>query len=90
MNQPRPQFDSTIQALLYDIERFLKLNPHISEESFGWFSIKQSNLLDRLRNGGDLSTRNLDRVIAYMRAPVTTNRKELPHGKANHQESAER
>lgn len=80
MSQIRPQFDNTIDALLYDIERFLEANPHISEESFGWFSIKQSNLLERLRSGGDITTRKLDAIIAYMRAPVTTKRKDADNG----------
>lgn len=83
MNQPNPQkpeFKTTIAALLYHVEQFLEANPHIDEGSFGWFSCKQSNLLERLRGGGDITTRQLDRILAYMQNPVTTFRKDAPHG----------
>lgn len=81
MSQPERQFESTIEQLLFNIEAFLDANPHISEESFGWFSIRQPELLKRLRDGGDVSTRNLDRLIAYMRNPVTSLKKEASNGK---------
>ncbi len=83
MNQPNPQETArktTIESLLDHIDQFLEANPHITEESFGWFSCKQSNLLERLRDGGDITTRRLDSIIAFMANPVLTHRKDATHG----------
>lgn len=79
MNQQEPQFTSTLEALCYHIDKFLAANPHVSEESFGWFSIKEPGLVKRLRNGRDITTRKLDAVIAYMRNPANT-KKDLRNG----------
>lgn len=81
MNQPQPQaYQWTIDRLLADLEAFLKANPHISEEQVGWFSIRQPNLLKRLRGGGDITTRKLDLVLAWLRSPVLTLKKEASDG----------
>lgn len=80
MSQKRPNFTSTREAVLWDIERFLEANPHISAESFGWFSVRQVGVVKRLRAGKDITTRNLDGIIAYLQNPVTTLKKETAHG----------
>ncbi len=65
----------TIHCLLADLERFLEANPHIAESQLGWFSIKQPNLMERLRKGGDITTRQLDRLLDWMANPVLTFKK---------------
>lgn len=60
---------STREWLLLQVEAFLKNNPHIDPESFGWRSVKDSSLVDRLRAGKDVTTRKLDMLIAYMANP---------------------
>lgn len=57
---------STVGALLQMIEAYLAANPKVTPEAFGWAAIKDSYLVTRLRNGGDITTRKLDAIIKYL------------------------
>lgn len=56
----------SIVRLLADIEMFLTENPELSAEGFGWRAIKETSLVKRLREGGDVSTRKMDAIIVFM------------------------
>lgn len=60
---------STVEWLIEQIDVFLTNNAPMSEESFGWHAIKDTSLVGRLRSGGDVTTRKLDRIIAYLHNP---------------------
>lgn len=60
---------STIEWLRTRVEEFLVKNPHITDECFGWRAVKDTKLVGRLRGGRDVTTRKLDRIIAYMAEP---------------------
>jgi hypothetical protein len=60
---------SSIQWLLGKIEEFLKNNPTISPEGFGWACSRDTSLVERLRAGGDVTTRKMDVIIAYLANP---------------------
>ncbi len=60
---------STREWLLQQVEAHLARNPGLDPESFGWRSVKDSSLVDRLRAGKDVTTRKLDALIAYMANP---------------------
>ncbi len=70
VNPPKGEkkFNSTIEWLLDKIESYLKKNAAtgLTDASFGWASIKDTGLVDRLRSGGDVTTRKLDALIRYM------------------------
>ena len=40
--------------------------PRVTAEAFGWAAIKDSKLVKRLRDGGDVTTGKLDAVIKYL------------------------
>lgn len=82
MSHPRPLFESTIENVLYDLEQFCKANPYVTEEQVGWFCLKQRNLMERLRGGGDITTRKLDKVLRWLKNPVLTYKKEARNGKS--------
>ena len=44
--------------------------PRLTPEAFGWAAIKDSYLVTRLRNGGDITTGKLDAVIKYLSNPT--------------------
>lgn len=74
---------STVEWLIAQIDAFLAKNPHITKEVFGWRAVKQVRLVDRLKAGGDTTTRKLDRIIAYMGDPNSSNphhNKGVPNG----------
>lgn len=48
------------------IEAYLAANPKVTPEGFGWAAIRDSYLVTRLREGGDITTKKLDAVIAYL------------------------
>lgn len=62
--------DTMIDWLLGNIERFLDANPGISDEGFGWFACKDSSVLGRLRLGGDIRTKKVERILAFLKFPV--------------------
>ena len=76
MNQPEPVAPpSTIEVVLARLEAFAKANPHLDEEQIGWFALKEPGVMERLRRGGDIGTRKLDAVLAWLNNPVLTFKK---------------
>lgn len=63
------KYTSTREWLLDQIETHLKRNPHLSAPVFGFQAVKDWGVVERLRAGGDVSTRKLDAFIAYMANP---------------------
>lgn len=74
--QKKPE--STREYLLMRIEDFLTKNPNVDAEAFGWAAIKDCSLVERLRAGGDVTTRKLDAIIRFM---SNLNKKESLDGK---------
>lgn len=62
----RHNYPTTIDWLIAKIDEFLVLHPDMSERTFGWRTIKEGGLVDRLHAGGDITTAKLDRIIAFM------------------------
>ncbi len=59
--------DDTRAALLADIEKFLAdYSQHISKTRFGKEAANDHKLVDRLRNGNDLTTGKMDDVRRYL------------------------
>jgi hypothetical protein len=69
---------NTRGKFLAAIERFLKQNPGITHEHFGWLTIGDTTLVTRLRDGGDVTTRKLDLVTEFLLNAST--QKENTHG----------
>lgn len=69
MTAKEKKFATTREWLIYRIDEFLENNPHITAECFGWRAIQDTKLVGRLRAGSDVTTRKLDRIIAYMGNP---------------------
>ncbi len=69
------KFASTLEWLVDRINSFLKMNKGLTEASFGWAAIKDTGLVERLRNGGDVTTRKLDALVRFMSNP---HKKENP------------
>lgn len=65
----KKQYNSSIEWLLDRIDEHLASRPSVTPECFGWRSIRDTKLVGRLRAGGDLTTRKMDRVIQYLRNP---------------------
>ena len=63
------KFKTTRDWLIAQIEGFLKNNPTYTEQSFGWAALRDTSILKRLKNGGDITTRKLDAIIAFMTNP---------------------
>lgn len=70
---------NTRGKFLAAIERFLKQNPGITAEHFGWLTIGDTSLVPRLREGGDVTTRKLDLVTEFL-LNASTRKKEITHG----------
>lgn len=79
----------TAQWLLEVIEVFLTVNNLDNDGcSFGWVLSKDRTLVQRLRDGGDVTTSKMDEILAYMQdpgmvnkvplKPITIQPKELP------------
>lgn len=60
---------SSIEWLLADIEKFLVNNPSVTAECLGWWTVRDTKLVDRLRGGGDVTTRKMDKIIAFLHNP---------------------
>jgi len=59
-------YPTTLDWLKAKIDEFLVTKPEMTERSFGWLTIKEAGLVDRLHAGGDITTKKLDRIIAFM------------------------
>lgn len=74
MVQDNPaKLTSTAEWLLHNIDRFLDNNLHngwMDEEAFGWAACKDSSLVERLRNGGDVRTEKMDLILSFVKNPV--------------------
>lgn len=57
---------TTKACLLIAIDEYLGARPEITEESFGWFAVQDSTLISRLRSGKDVTTRKLDKILAFI------------------------
>jgi hypothetical protein len=57
---------TTRDCLLKDIAKYLDEHPTMTSESFGWFAVGDSSLVARLKTGKDITTRKLDKILAYM------------------------
>lgn len=74
---PKPK-DTIAQWLLKQIEAFMDLNDmDVDGASFGWQSVKDCYLVTRLRDGGDIRTANMEKVLAFLQNPVSYNGKTL-------------
>ena len=65
-----------ISPILHDIESFLA-ETGMSATYFGKRAVNNSELVDRLRAGGDVTIRTADRVRAFMADNSPTS--EAPH-----------
>lgn len=74
---------STKDALLIEIERFLK-RTGIAPTRFGEESCGERSLIKRLKRGGRISTDTYDRIKGYMHA----RRHDRPKSRAQYQPAA--
>lgn len=62
----------TAQWLLEVIEEFLTLNELDNDGClFGWVLSKDRTLVQRLRDGGDVTTSKMDEILAFVQNPVS-------------------
>jgi hypothetical protein len=62
----------TAQWLLEIIEEFLTLNELDNDGClFGWVLSKDRTLVQRLRDGGDVTTSKMDEILAFVQNPVS-------------------
>lgn len=73
------KFTSTLEWLLAQIEAYLKKNPHLTPAGFGWVAIRDTSVVERLRQGKDVTTRKFDALVRYMSNP--NQKKEISDGK---------
>ncbi len=69
LTNSRPPANTTRGTLLVMVEQHLDaagINTDEGAAGFGWAAIKDSRLVDRLRNGGDITTAKLDDVVKYL------------------------
>ncbi len=57
---------TTRSCLLEEVEKFLSDFPEVAPESFGWYAVKDSTLVERLRKGGDVTTKKLDMILLFI------------------------
>jgi hypothetical protein len=70
---------STVSWLLAEIENFLTINSMENDGcAFGWYIMRDRSLVSRLRDGGDVTTKKMDDILAFMLNPVTTTRSGEP------------
>ena len=61
----------TAKRLLVDIENFMDLNDMDNDGNyFGWLAIKDRTMVQRLRDGGDVSTSKMDEIYSFIRNPA--------------------
>jgi hypothetical protein len=68
---------STREWLTARVSDFLKKNPKITPEQFGWLAIRDASLVGRLKKGGDVTTRKLDDIIRFMSKPHTGSKSDV-------------
>ena len=57
--------------LLDQIERFFTINKLDNDGClFGWHLCRDRSLVERLRDGGDVTTSKMDEILAFMQDPV--------------------
>lgn len=68
----------TVEWLLEQIEEFLTIN-YMQNDGymFGWHATKDGSLVTRLRDGGDVTTKKMDHLLAFMQNPDKANLKPL-------------
>ena len=63
------------------IEEFLTINDMDNDGIyFGWLVAGDRNLVQRLRDGGDLTTTKMDDIIAFMQNPDKESRTKTSQG----------
>lgn len=65
----KKQYTSSIEWLRDQVEEFLKNNPNITAECLGWWAVQDTKLVGRLREGADVTTRKMDKIIAFLADP---------------------
>lgn len=74
----------TSQWLLGLIEEFLTINNMDNDGNyFGWLVNKDRTLVQRLRDGGDVSITRMDDILAFMQYPATFRRTSAGLGPVN-------
>ena len=69
----------TVAWLLTQIDAFLDLNDMPGDGClFGWYAMRDSSLVSRLREGKDVTTSKLDDILAFMQNPSTVTRSVEP------------
>lgn len=67
--------------LLTLIEEFLTINDMDNDgNTLGWLIAKDRTLVQRLRDGGDISITRMDDVLAFMQMPVNNYRTSSMRG----------
>ena len=71
--------DTPINTWLVDlIDEFLTINAMENDGCvFGWYIMRDRSLVTRLRDGGDVTTRKLETILAFMQNPIMFNGKKL-------------
>jgi hypothetical protein len=70
----KPQGPTTVW-LLGLIEEYLTINEMDNDgQTFGWLSTKDITMVQRLRDGGDITLTKMDEVLAFMQLPVNSYR----------------
>lgn len=73
----------TAKWLLELIEEFMTINGMDNDGNrFGWLFCGDRTLVQRLRDGGDITTTRMDDAIAFMRNPVNFYRRPTPTSSA--------
>jgi hypothetical protein len=68
------KFNSTREWLIAQIDECIAVHG-VDDESFGYHCLKDSSMVKRLRNGGDITTRKLDITVKFLRNPNFNNQK---------------
>jgi hypothetical protein len=67
--------------LLEQIEEFLTINELDNDGClFGWHLSKDRSLVERLRDGGDVTTSKMDEILAFLQGPVKVIKTGSRHG----------
>lgn len=72
-----PDFDSTGDWLLHNITEFLDANTHlkwVDGEAFGWMACGDSSVCERLRLGGSITIKKMDKIIEFLKDPIPPSR----------------
>lgn len=65
----------TVLWLLGLIEEYLTINDMDNDgNTFGWLVAKDRTLVQRLRDGGDISITRMDDVLSFMQRPIQSYR----------------